>query len=66
MYFSCLYIFINHTSYIWPERLQLYLPALFGAVVGRLEHAPDSQDECSALLVCKVKGQTFGITIFLS
>lgn len=29
------------------------LPARFGAVVGRLEHAPDSQGECSAALVCK-------------
>lgn len=36
------------------------LPARFGAVVGRLERAPDSQDECSAALVCKRdKNQTF-------
>lgn len=33
------------------------VPALSGAVVGRLERVPDSQDECSAPLVCKVKRQ---------
>lgn len=31
------------------------VPALFGAVVGQLERAPDSQDECSAPLVCEVE-----------
>lgn len=39
------------------------LPAPFGAVVGLLERAPDSQDECSALLALKVTRQTFRIKI---
>lgn len=58
MLFVCM---LSLTTY---QALSVCVPALFAAAVGRLERAPDSQDECSAPLVCKVVRQIFGIITF--
>ena len=61
--FHARYLFVCYLCQTYPA-LSACIPALFAAAVGRLERVPDSQDECSAPLVCKVIRQIFGIEIF--